>query len=157
MNTPPGLKQRLLDWDSRTAVSMERWGHRVHRVNLAIVFLWFGALKVLGHKSATSLIGHTVYVLPEHIAVPLLGYWEIAIACCLLYLPALRIAILLLLIRLPGTLAALLIKQDICFIEFPWVPSVEGQYLIKDFLLFGAALVIGGTVDYRRRRRDVLP
>ena len=141
--------RKLSDW-------MERWGHRIHRLTLALVFLWFGTLKVAGYKSATSLIAHTVnFSTPEKV-VPILGWWEIAIGLCLAFSPMLRVALLLLALRLPGTLLALILKVDVCFVEFPWVPSIEGQYLIKDFLLFGAALVLGGTIREEQQKPGVL-
>ena len=146
---------RLREFDRRLASWMERWGHRIHRLTLAFAFLWLGMLKVVGHHSATSLIAHTVYFASPEVVVPILGLWEVAIAICLVIHPLARLAILLLAIRLPGTLLALVLRADVCFVEFPLVPSVEGQYLVKDILLFGAALVIGGTIREEQRRPGV--
>ena len=143
------------DFDRRVADWMERWGHRIHRLTLEMVFLWFGTLKVVGYTSATSLIAHTVYFATPEIVVPILGLWEVAIGICLLVHPLVRVALLLLAIRLPGTLLALILRADVCFVEVPWVPSPEGQYLVKDFLLFGAALVIGGTIREEQRKPGV--
>ncbi len=147
--------KRFQEFDRRVADWMEQWGHRIHRFTLAIVFLWFGALKVAGYESATSLIAHTVYFSSPEIVVPILGLWEVLIGICLMVHRLLRVALLLLAIRLIGTLLALVLKSDVCFVEFPWVPSLEGQYLVKDFLLFGAALVIGGTVREEERKPDL--
>lgn len=149
------LNSRLESLDRTISYWMERWGHRVHRLTLALVFLWFGSLKVLGYKSATSLIAHTVYYSDPSKVVPILGWWEIAIGLCLVIYPLLRVALLLLAIRLPGTLLALILKVDVCFVEFPMVPSIEGQYLIKDFLLFGAALVLGGTIREEQQKPGI--
>ncbi|MCG8456443.1 MAG: hypothetical protein MI919_09185 [Holophagales bacterium] len=147
--------ERLEEFDSRLADWMEIWGHRIHRLTLAAVFLWFGALKVAGYPSATSLIAHVVYFAPPEIMVPTLGLWEIAIGICLAFHPLVRIALLLLAIRLPGTLLALALRADVCFVEFPFIPSLEGQYLVKDFLLLGAALVIGGTIREEQQKPGV--
>lgn len=154
MNKPNN--SRFQAFDRKLSDWMERWGHRIHRLTLALVFLWFGTLKVAGYKSATSLIAHTVYFSTPEKIVPILGWWEIAIGLCLAFHPLLRVALLLLALRLPGTLLALILKVDVCFVEFPWVPSVEGQYLIKDFLLFGAALVLGGTIREEQQKPGVL-
>jgi uncharacterized membrane protein YkgB len=137
----------LNPFDRRVTRWMERRGHRIHRYTLGIVFLWFGLLKVAGYKSATTLIAHTVYFGSPETMVPILGWWEAAIGVCLLFL--------LLAVRLPGTLLALALKAEVCFILFPWVPSPKGQYLIEDFLLFGGALVIGGTVRVEQRKPGV--
>jgi len=96
-----------------------------------------------------------VYFASPEIVVTILGLWELVIGICLVVHPLLRVALLLLAIRLPGTLLALVLRADICFVEFPWVPSLEGQYLVKDFLLFGAALVIGGTIREEQRKSGV--
>lgn len=125
---------------------MERYGHFIHRVTLGLVFVWFGTLKVAGVSTATSIIAHTVYIGSPKVTVPILGLWEALIGACLIIRPLVRIALLLLAVRLPGTLLALLIMHETCFQAAPWAPTVEGQYLIKDLMLFGAAMVIGGTV-----------
>jgi uncharacterized membrane protein YkgB len=40
---------------------MERYSVNVMRIALAIVYLWFGALKVIGTSSAGELVEKTVY------------------------------------------------------------------------------------------------
>ena len=87
--------------------------------------------------------------------MPILGLWEVAIGICLIFHRLVRVALLLLAIRLPGTLLALVLRADVCFVEVPWVPSLEGQYLVKDFLLFGAALVIGGTIRQEKLKPGI--
>lgn len=141
---------RAIDrFDERVVRWMIRWGHFLHRDTLGLLFLWFGTLKVLGYKSATSLIAHTVYFGTPEVTVMVLGAWEAVIGLCLLVRPLIRVALLLLAIRLPGTIAALFVKADVCWAH-PLVPTPEGQYLIKDAILFSAALVIGATVRVER-------
>lgn len=132
--------------DADVAHWMHRWGHFLHRIPLGVFFLWLGLLKVLGQPSATSLIAQAVYIGDPALTVPLLGIWEMMIGLGLLYKPMLRLGLLLLFIRLPGTMIALIVHWEICFDVAPFVPTVVGQYLIKDLILFGAAMVIGGTV-----------
>lgn len=66
--------------------------------------------------------------------------------------PLHRLAVLLLLVRLPGTLLALVLLPEVTFAGSPLVPTPEGQYLLKDLALFGAALVIA-EASIRRQRR----
>jgi len=139
------LHSRLDAIDARIADWMERWGHFLHRVSLGMLFAWFGLLKVFGYKSATSLIAQAVYLGPTEVTTAALGVWEAAIGACLIVRPLVRVALLLLAVRLPGTLLALALKADVCF-DQAWAPTIVGQYLIKDALLFSAAMVIGGTV-----------
>lgn len=144
-----GRRNRLEQVDRSIHAWMHRYGHFLHRVCLGWLFVWWGLLKLFGYESATSLIAMTVYIGDPSVTVPLLGLWEAAIGACLLHKSLLRIGLLLLFVRLPGTLVALMVQTEVTFEGSLFVPSIYGQYLIKDLILFGAAAVIGGTV--RRR------
>jgi uncharacterized membrane protein YkgB len=125
--------------------------HSVHSVSLGVVFVWLGALKQFGHETATSLLAHTVYWGDPETMVRFLGAWEVAIGVGLLVPRLQRVAVALLIVRLPGTLLALVLQPEVTFVAAPLAPSPEGQYLIKDLALFGAALVIAES-GLRRRR-----
>lgn len=124
----------------------QRYGHRLHRISLGTLFLWFGLLKPLGHETTTSLLAHTVYWGDPDVMVLVLGWWEVGIGLCLLVRPLLRVAISLLALRVPGILLAFLLQTDVCFVTFPFAPTPEGQYLVKDLALFFAALAIAGFI-----------
>jgi uncharacterized membrane protein YkgB len=132
--------------DRRIASWMNRVGHPVHRVTLGLFFVWLGLLKQFGYKTGSSLLAHTVYFGSPETMVPILGWWEVAIGATLLFPATVRISIVLMAARVPGTVLALVLKPDVCFFGAPWAPTPEGQYLIKDLMLLGAAMVIGGSV-----------
>ena len=148
------LRQRLLRKPMATLRAVDLWivavfhryGHVLHRVSLGGLFLWFGLLKPFGQKTTTSLLAHTVYWGEPDVVVPLLGWWEVAIGLCLIYRPFVRMALFLLAIRLPGTLLAFVLLPEVCFLQVPFVPTPEGQYLIKDVVILFAAIAIGGSV-----------
>ncbi len=149
------MHPRLDSLDLKIARWMHRTGHRFDRLLIGALFIWFGSLKMAGLPSATSIIAKTVYFGDPTVTVPILGAWEAAIGICLIHRPFLRAALLLLFIRLPGTLLALILKFDVCFDGAIWAPTIQGQYLIKDFVLIGTAMIIGGTVrDERERKRQ---
>lgn len=147
------MHPRLDRLDMRIAAWMGRYAHAAHRYGLGALFVWFGALKIAGEKTASSLLAHTIYFGSPEFMVPALGWWEAAIGLTLLVRGWNRIALLLLAVRLPGTFLALWLKADVCFERAPLVPSIEGQYIIKEIVLFAAALVIGATVREERRGR----
>lgn len=151
------MGQRLDRFDARITRWMARSGHPVERWLLGLLFVWFGVLKIAGQPSATSIIAKTVYIGSPELMVPALGVWEVTIGLCLIVRPLLRLAIALMLARLPGTLAALVLKYDECFAGSVLTPTIQGQYLLKDAALLGAALVIGSTVRSRARRRAPAP
>ena len=57
-----------------------------------------------------------------------------------------RVAILLLVLRIPGVVLALFFNYHTCFETSILEPSIQGQYLIKQLTLIGAALVIGSSL-----------
>ena len=144
------IHPKLDELDRRIAEWMERYGHVIHRYSMGIFFIWLGLLKQAGLRTTTSLLAHTVYWGSPDLVVPLLGLWEFAIGVCLLFPKLIRLALLLLLVRLPGTFLALVLLPDVCFVHIPFAPTPEGQYLIKDMMLLSAAIVIGGTVRSKR-------
>ena len=144
----------LREMDRRVGRFMERSGHRVERLMLGTLFVWFGLLKVFGQESATSIIAKTVYLGPPEKTVVLLGAWEALIGVCLWFRVTLRAAIGLLALRLCGTIIAFVAApREVIFHHVPWAPTIQGQYLVKDVCLIGAALVIGGTVHVTHRGR----
>jgi len=133
---------------------MRRASIPLARISLGVVFIWFGALKVIGESPANDLVARTVYWVDPEWFLPLLGWWEIVIGVCLidplrwLRLPPwlTRAGILLLLLQVPGTFLPLVILPNVCFVDAPLAPTLEGQYIIKNLVLIAAAIAIGGTV-----------
>ena len=136
----------LTTMDLKISTWMNSYCHILMRISLAIIFIWFGLLKPLGMSPEEELIKQTVYYFPPNIVLFVLGCWEVAIGIGLLYRPLLRVALLLLLVELPGTFLPLVILPDICFNSIPFGLSLEGQYIIKNLFLISAAFVIGSKV-----------
>ncbi|SDR45101.1 hypothetical protein [Natronobacterium texcoconense] len=132
--------------DERITAWMNRWGIPVLRAAVAIVFVWFGALKLFGVSPAAELVAATVYLVPPELFVPILGVWEILIGLSLLYRPLIRVGIFLLFLQLPGTFLPIVLLPGVVFTIFPYGLTVEGQYIVKNLVIIGAALVIGSTV-----------
>ena len=128
---------------------MGHYGPVCLRISLGIIFIWFGGLKLIGQSPANELVARTVYWIDPKIFIPILGWWEIIIGVGLLYRPLIRMAIFLLFLQMPGTMLPLFILPEVCFNQYPWALTIEGQYIIKNLVLVSAALVVGGTV-----RRD---
>jgi uncharacterized membrane protein YkgB len=145
MGSSPAV-QALDRLDRRIVTWMRRNGFVLLRISLAVVFVWFGVLKPFGKSTANDLVSRTVYWVDPDWFIPFLGWWEVLIGVCMLIRPLLRLAILLLFLQMPGTLLPLFLLPDVCFTKIPWVPTLEGQYIIKNLVLISAAIVVGGTV-----------
>jgi uncharacterized membrane protein YkgB len=146
------FKARLDAVDRRIAQWMQRWGFQMLRISLAIVYFWFGVLKPLGLSPANTLVTNTVTFISPEIFIPVLGVWECAIGVCLLFRPLVRVALFLLFLQMPGTALPLVLLPDVCFTAFPYAPTLEGQYIIKNLILISAAIVVGGTVRHGKSR-----
>lgn len=141
--------QRFDRLDRNIAESMDHFGMPIMRASLGIVFGWFGALKLIGMSPAAEIVAKTVFFLPADLFLPILGVWEVLIGLGLLYRPLIRIGILLLFLQIPGTFLPVILAPDVVFTVFPYGLTVEGQYIVKNLVIIGAALVVGGSVRER--------
>jgi len=143
----------LLDRVDRAITGwMARHGITLLRISLGIVFFWFGLLKFFPHLSpAETLASHTILRLSyNHVGVslsmPILATWECLIGLGLLTGVAMRVTLLLLFVQMLGTLLPLFFFPSETFTLVPFVPTLEGQYIIKNLVLLSAGIVIGATV-----------
>lgn len=144
---------RLPEVDRRIAAWMGRHGVTLLRYSLAVVFIWFGVLKPLGHSPASDLVARTVVWFDPSWFVPLLGWWEVAIGVCMLWRRLVRASIALLMLQMPETFLPLVMLPGVCFTRVPWAPTLEGQYIIKNLVLIAAAIVVGAMV---RRKSEAI-
>ena len=138
--------------DARITGWMARYGIPLLRVSLGIVFFWFGVLKFFpGLSPAQDLAGRTIEVLTfglvkPNVSVYILAVWGCLIGLGLVFGVFLRATLLLLFLQMPGTITPLFLFPHEAFTIIPWVPTLEGQYIIKNLVIISAGLVVGATV-----------
>ena len=126
---------------------MSKWGITFLRYSLGVIYIWFGILKPFGLSPAQELVENTVYWFDNpKTFVPILGWWEVAIGLTMCIKPLIRVSIFLLFIQMPGTFLPLILLPEVCFNNFPFGLTLEGQYIIKNLIIISAALVVGSTV-----------
>jgi uncharacterized membrane protein YphA (DoxX/SURF4 family) len=146
------IESRFDRIDRRITAWMADHGVLLLRIALGVVFLWFGALKLVpGLSPAEDLAGRTIEALtlgivPASVALPVLALWEVAIGLGLLIGRWMRVTLLLLFVQMAGTVTPLFLFPSETFSQFPLVPTLEGQYIIKNIVLVAAAIVLGATV-----------
>ncbi len=132
-----------LDWLSGVAGKI---GMPLLRVVLALVYVWFGVLKVTGHSDVFGLVQATIPWFDAHWFVPLLGSIEILIAIGLVVPQARRIALCGVVAHLAGTF--------LTFIDAPsWMMhngnllllNMDGEFVLKNLVLISAAVVLLGV------------
>lgn len=136
---PPG---RLHAW-------LVRRRAQLLRIGLGVVYFWFGALKFFpGVSPAEVLAGDTIErltggLMHPGVGLPVLATWECLIGLGLLVGAAPRLLLALIFPHLLGTFTPFLFFPGQCWHDFPFVLTLEGKYIVRNLVLFGAALVLG--------------
>ncbi|MGB0415783.1 MAG: hypothetical protein ACPGKS_02925 [Coraliomargarita sp.] len=149
--------------DQRISTVMRGFYPTAIRLSFAVIFVWFGALKPLGLSAAEPLVLKTVAWMPllspdGWLAV--IGWWEVAIGMLFVSRRTTRIAILLLFLQMSGTFLPLFLLPEVTFQAggIPFLPTMEGQYIIKNLMILSGALVLGSLVrkqdDHSSRTRQ---
>src|SRR4051812_29325648 len=144
-HTYENVEERIVAWMAAHGISFLR-------VSLGVVFLWFGGLKLVpGLSPAEGLAGATIAKLTfglvePKVAVAILAVWETGIGFALVFGVQLRLALALLFLQMAGTLTPLLLFPAETFTRFPFAPTMEGQYILKNMVLISGAIVVGATL-----------
>jgi uncharacterized membrane protein YkgB len=126
---------------------MEKHSVNFMRIALAIVYSWFGILKIFGLSPAAELVEKTVYWFKPEIFIPILGICELSIGLGLLIKRCIPLTVVLLLLHMAVTFFPIFILQRDCFDTFPYGPSLAGQYIIKNLVLISGALVVASKYN----------
>nr|WP_299387519.1 hypothetical protein [Allomuricauda sp.] len=147
--------------DQAVSGRMRKWGVPAIRISFAIIFFWFGILKPFGLSAATDLLKATVAWLPfgsPEVWLVVIGWWEVAIGITFLFRRTTKIAIALLFLQMVGTFMPLVFLPGITFQEGNYLlPTLEGQYIIKNVMIISAALIVGGTLFKKRNAGTIDP
>lgn len=146
------ILQKLISADRCITAWMARNCIAITRIALGVIFFWFGFLKFFPDLSvADEIAAKTVSVISfglitQELSVPVLAAWESAIGLGLIFGKFLRLTLALLFLQMIGTFLPLVLLPSDTWIRIPYAPSLEGHYILKNFVLLGAALLIGATV-----------
>ena len=145
---PSRFNHRLDQLDPAATHWMARYGLRLLSISMGLVFVWFGALKLVGLSPAEPLIRDTLDFLPNtlvNLLILLLAVWEVTIGIGFLSGKAKRIVLMMLMLQMAGAMSPLILAPERLWETFPLVWTLEGQYVFKDIILISAGLVIGAT------------
>ena len=127
-------------------------GLLVTRVALGVIFLWFGLIKFLPVVAPIDLLAErTLSILTFHLFRPetclhVLAAFECIIGLGMLTGRFLRLTVGLLFLQMLGTFTPLILLHHETWIQFPFLPSFEGQYIIKNIVLISGGIIVGSTV-----------
>lgn len=127
----------------------QKWYTPLARGSLFVVYFWFGILKILGLSPATPLAeALTLRTVGPQWFEPLyltLAVVECVIGLLFLFPQLTRLAIAVMIGHMVLVCSPLILLPDMVWI-YPFVLSLEGQYIIKNIVLLAVAISIASTV-----------
>jgi putative oxidoreductase len=127
----------------RTSASPHRFAPVALRVSLGLVFIWFGALKIMGDSPVTTLIAATVPWVPIGVLMPVLGWVEVVIGASLLIGWPRRLTLLAIAGHLTGTFLTFIIAPQLMVQHRnPLLLTSNGEFVLKNLVLITAALLL---------------
>lgn len=121
---------------------------KILRWSIGVVFVWFGLVKFFpGLSPAEDLASSTICALTAHIfpesgCLPFLAAVESILGLLLIVGRFLKFTLILLFLHMLGTFLTFFIFPERMFSRFPFVLTMEGQYVIKNIVILGACLSI---------------
>jgi uncharacterized membrane protein YkgB len=117
----------------------------IARFSIAVVFIWFGGLKVLGLSPASNLVhslfDSSVSFISFDLFYKLFSWFEVLIGILILIPKMTRIVIPLLFLHMITTFGPLILLPSESWSGF-MVPTLVGQYIIKNLVIIAVALGI---------------
>ncbi len=125
------------------------------RLAFFVVYFWFGILKLFDASPANplvdSLLQKTLPFMTFGTFIMLLGVYELIIGISFLIPRLSRVSIFLLIPHLIVTVMPLILLPAITWQSW-FIPTLEGQYIIKNILIIALALEIAGSLRPMKSR-----
>lgn len=135
---------KLVKFDTHVIHLLKVLSNPLSRIGLFIIFFWFGILKVLGVSPAEGLVTEllsTSFGFSSVTFVIALGIFECLIGICFLIRGTERVVLPLLLLHMFTTFGPLIFLPSLTWQSF-MVPTLEGQYIIKNLLIIAVAVTV---------------
>jgi len=152
------MKQKIRHWDEKIIEFFKRSYIPVARVAFFVIFFWFGFLKLTGASPAgelaEALTAKTIGLDWFEVSFKLLALLECIIGILFLIPRAARVVIPLLFVHLVVVCSPLVLVPELTWQSF-MVPTLEGQYIIKNIAI--VALAFGVAAHTKPlERQDVI-
>jgi len=142
-NQSPSIKQRLHHLDAQIISFSGKWYAWAGRIALFAIYFWFGFLKAIDVSPASPLAeGLTAKTIGADLFGPaffILAIFECLIGLLFLFPRFTRVAVALMLAHMAMVCSPLILMPAEAWQSF-MVPSLEGQYIIKNLALIAVAL-----------------
>jgi len=146
---------KLKTFDIELIHFFRRVSEPVARFGLFVIFFWFGLLKVIDVSPASPLVQalfeKTISIIPFSVFIVVFGLFEMLIGVLFLVKGFERIVIPLLFFHMATTFMPLFLVQSATWSGF-LVPTLEGQYIIKNLVVIAAGIGIAAHLHPIQRK-----
>lgn len=150
------MKKSVASFDLKFIAFLRRYQLSIARIAIFIVYTWFGVLKLLDKSPAgpiaEALVDKTVGAEYFDKLFIILAALEVIIGILFLFPRAIRVVFPLLLIHLLIVCSPLLLVPEQTWAG-AFVPTLEGQYIIKNVLIVALAVAIAANTKPVARRK----
>ncbi|MES2023555.1 MAG: hypothetical protein V4439_02630 [Patescibacteria group bacterium] len=139
------IENKIENMDDAIIRHMRNWALPFGRFAIFVVYFWFGILKVLSLSPANPLVAglleRTLPGVSFGTFIVALGIFEMILGVIFLIPKMERLAIFLLVLHMIMVIMPLFLLPSVTWQAF-MVPTLEGQYIIKNILIVALAIVI---------------
>jgi uncharacterized membrane protein YphA (DoxX/SURF4 family) len=120
------------------------------RIAIFIIYFYFGILKLFGQSPASplasALVAKTIGLQHFKLSFDILAVYECIIGILFLFPKATRIVIPMLFLHLVIVCSPLILVSNLAWVR-PFVPTLEGQYIIKNLAIIALAIGIAAQTQ----------
>jgi putative oxidoreductase len=132
----------------RVSEELRRVSLPLLRGAFGVVFVWFGALKVLGVTPVGDFLAGTLPWFDRAWLIPAVGLVEMAIGLGMVLDRFLVLVCAALVGHLLGTFLSLVMQSDLAFQHGnPLLLATDGEFVVKNVVFIAAALVLAARFD----------
>ena len=139
------MNSQIIKLDAWVINLLKRISAPLARIALFVVYFWFGILKLLDLSPANPLVmdlqQKTLPFMSFQTFIVLFSLFEMLIGVLFLIPKATRAAFILFVLHMGMTLMPLLLLPQIAW-QGPFVPTLEGQYMIKNLILISLVVFL---------------
>ncbi len=150
------MKSFIPRFDTEIINACKTMSFPIARVAIFVVYFWFGMLKVAGTSPANplvaSLLNTTMPFWSFDSFIVCFGLFEALIGILFLFKKFDRLSILLFAIHMVMTTMVLVLLPAMAWDSF-LVPSLEGQYVIKNIALVALVITIASHIEPIHRKQ----
>jgi len=144
------MKEVFIKTDEKIISFLRSISEPLARIAIFIVFFWFGFLKLFNLSPANPLVSDLLQKTMPFMTfgqfIIFFGLFEMLIGILFLIPKMERISILLLFIHMLTTALPLFMIPAIAW-QSAFVPTLEGQYIIKNIVIIALAIGLGAKLN----------